>query len=157
VKKGRTYFLPHQAVTTLVVKKSPATTLVLGTDYTADTVAGWVHFLASGVTLTDGDAILVSYGHPVLTRKAVSGFAVKRINASLRYVGASADGQKLDARIWNMLIKPGGPFPMIQPPSATEYGRWSIRGDVLTDAVGAYGGSADYPFYQMVEVGQVSA
>lgn len=66
VVKGRTYFIGATALNTLVATKTPST-LVLGTDYTVDLNAGTIVFLTTGVTVSDGDDVDLTFGNAART------------------------------------------------------------------------------------------
>lgn len=153
-QKGVTYYLGKRTISALVVKQG-ATTLVLGTDYSANVATGSIYTLPGGA-VTVGAAISADFAYATVALETVAIGAAKRIQCSIAFEGDSADGAIYDARLWACEILPSRAFSLIQDPTSTQYAKWGISGNVLDDTAGAYGGSANEPFGRKVKIGQVA-
>lgn len=134
VKKGRVYKTAGRRIGTVTVKKSPSTTLVLGTDYDiADAELGLIHIREGSVTVTDGDTILASY-----TPAAIAAPGINRVQAAktstiqgkLVFVGDPSRGVQWDLEAWKLSITPTGALGFI---TQAEYGAFELAATVLSD------------------------
>jgi hypothetical protein len=126
-----------------------ATTLVLGTDYEIyDATLGIIRILPTSSTVADGTALLIDY-----TAGAVSGLhrikgATKaNIKGKLIFLPANSTGPKEELHVWHCSLKPDGEIDFI----SDEFARWNLSGKILSDAAGAYGGSAGSPYFETVK------
>lgn len=149
--KGRVYWTLKRSISAVVVKQG-ATTLVAGTDYVIeDAVSGAIRLLETSTTIVAGTAIVVDYTAAALTA-GVSDLAVVRgatqggVKGSLRFIPGNTNGPKRELQIWNCSLQPDGENNEISDDVTT----LTLKGSILSDAAGAYGGSVANPFYQKI-------
>jgi hypothetical protein len=149
--KGRVYWTLKRSISAVVVKQG-ATTLVAGTDYVVeDAVSGAIRLLETSATIVTGTAIVVDYTAAALTAGA-SDLAVVRgatqggVKGSLRFIPGNTNGPKRELYIWICSLQPDGENNEIGDDVTT----LTLKGSILSDAAGAYGGSVANPFYQKV-------
>ena len=147
--KGRVAWTVKRGISAVVVKQG-ATTLVAGTDYVVeDAASGAIRLLESSTTIVAGTAITADYTAATFTA-GVSDLAVVRgatqggVKGQLRYIPGNVNGPKRELIIWNCSLQPDGEVNEIGD-DVTEL---TLKGSVLNDAAGAYGGSVACPFYQ---------
>ena len=147
---GRSYFLGHRNVSNVVI-----TGQTTPEDYVVDAARGMIYIPpTSGIAA--GSTVNVAYNYTNVNLRRVRGGAEKQIHCSMFYTGDSAEGLIYDANVFHCLVRPSANFALINPGEATEYSKWTITADVLSDAVGLFGGNADNPFFELVQVGVVS-
>lgn len=144
VVKGRYYALAsgNRRISLITVKKSPSTALVLGTDYrVVDTEKGIIQILSSGVTLVDGDTVLIDYTKGTVTaeKKIMAGVSTV-IDASILFVPDPANGPKLEVEVWHVQINNDGALGLI---TEDDTGQFSIVAKVISDA----GNHPNEPYY----------
>lgn len=148
VVKGRVYQVAGRKIGSVTVKKGPSTALVLGTDYDiADSELGLIHIREGSVTLTNGDAVLVSYTPTLISTPGsnrVRGANASRILGKLVYVGDPAAGIKWDLEMWKVSLTPSGAVGFI---TESEYGSFELSGKVLSDETG----HASEPYYRLTQ------
>lgn len=118
VKKGLFYQLGISSsspsgirkISNLVVKKG-ATTLVSGTDYTANADLARVEILASGTTITDNDSITFTYDIASSTHpRVISGSTA--IEGALHYIADNPKGTNYDYYFPDVKLSPDGEFEL---------------------------------------------
>lgn len=149
--KGK-YFITAKRNITLVAVKQGATTFVLGTDYTIDDAAmGIIRVLPTG-GITDGTALTIDYTPTAITGTGLSvvrGATVASIEGFLAYKPTNSTGRKRECYIYRANLAPDGEFGMI----SDDVNKWTLKGSILSDAAGAYGGSVSSPYYHLVDRG----
>lgn len=131
VKKGRIYQTANRGISAVTVKKAPSTSLVLGTDYEIeDATLGLIRILPGSSTLSDGDAVTVSYTKATLNLTKVSAGSVGQILGALVFVGDPTNGPAYDAEIWRVDLSPSGALALI----SDEYASMALEGEILNDA-----------------------
>lgn len=151
---GHSYFVGKRNITAVTVKQG-ATTLTVDDDYTVDAARGAIYFPPTS-SAVPGETTTADYTYPTATFRRVRGGAKTVQEVSVRFQGDSAEGLIYDCEVYRVLAKPSGNLSLINPPGGNEYNRWGIAGDVLSDALGVYGGSSDDKYYSLIEVGFVS-
>ena len=133
VVKGGYYSTLNRRITAITVKKSPSTVLVLGTDYTVvDAEKGIIHILATGVTLTAGDIILIDYTKGTITSETrIAAGTATVIDASLLFVPDPANGPKLEIEVWHVQMNSDGEVGFI---TEDDTGQFQLTGKVISDA-----------------------
>ena len=148
LKLGAYYKLANREVSNLVVLQG-TTTLVLATDYEiVDATLGLFRILPTGAATADA-AVTANYDKAAITgtdQPRISPFTQSSIIGQALFHGDPSDGPAYDARWWKASIKPTGELGLIQD----EYGEFTLAFDVLSDATGAYGGSANYPYGEIL-------
>jgi hypothetical protein len=128
---NRYYDLAHRNVTTLTDIKQGSTTLVLGTDYTADLVRGRIYLMPTSVTITPGSAITADYTYGTYTYNAVNVASVGTVDAYVRFLGNPVKGPTYEAEYWHVSFTPTGSLGFI----ADDFGNWTLEGEVIADSV----------------------
>ena len=127
---GRYYDLAHRNITTLTNVKQGSTTLVLGTDYTADLVRGRLYFLPTGAA-TPSAVATSSYVYGDYTYQAISVASVGTVDAYVRFEGNPVKGPIYEAEYWHVSFTPSGELGFI----ADDFGNWTLEGLVIADPV----------------------
>lgn len=132
VVKGHSYQTAGRNISGVTVKKSPSTALVLGTDYDiADATTGLIHIKESGVTLTDGDTVLVTYTKAAITGlERVQGGTAAQILGKLLFTGDPAAGPSMDVEVWRVSLNPSGVLGFI---TGGDFGSFDLSGNILAD------------------------
>ena len=128
---NRYYDLAHRNVTTLTDVKQGSTTLVLGTDYTADLVRGRIYLMPTSVTITPGSALTADYVYAQYTYNAVNVASVGTVDAYVRFLGNPVKGPTYEAEYWHVSFTPTGSLGFI----ADDFGNWTLEGEVIADNV----------------------
>lgn len=121
-------------ITVTSVKKG-GTTFVLGTDYTVDSDAGLITFLAGG-TVANADVVTWSGSVPALSSAIVHALSNGNVRGAMRFV-SSADqvGPRTIVDIWDVAMSPNGAISLI----ADQFGEIGLQGNALPDATKAVG------------------
>jgi hypothetical protein len=136
--KGGYTFLASSNVSSVVVKKGVAT-LVLNTDYELDAKSGSLYFLPAGVTVVDGDDILIDYTKSASNK--VSGLSLPNKNVSLIFKGldqASETGllPVTTVRAYKVRLEPASTIQLIN--TSTSVNSYSLKGEILRDINGRF-------------------
>ena len=136
VVKGRIYRAAKRQLTAITVKKSPSTTLVLGTDYEVeDANAGLIRILPGSVTVLAGDGILISYTPVVIATPGldkVVGGSQPNIEGELTYISENASGPQWEYQFWKVAIAPDGVLSLI----GEQFAEMPLKAEALSDSVG---------------------
>lgn len=128
---GRYYDLAHRNVTALTDVKQGSTTLVLGTDYTADLVNGRIFLLPTSVTITPGTALTADYTFGTYTYNAVNVASARSVDAYVRFIGNPVKGRIFQHEWWHVQFTPSGSLGWIHD----DFGQLTIDGMVIADPV----------------------
>jgi hypothetical protein len=128
---GRYYDLAHRNVTALTDVKQGSTTLVLGTDYTADLVKGRIYLLPTSVTITPGSALTADYTFGTYTYNAVNVANTRSVDAYVRFEGNPVKGRTYQHEWWHVQFTPSGSLGWIHD----DFGQLSIEGMVIADPI----------------------
>jgi hypothetical protein len=128
---NRYYDLAHRNITALTDVKQASTTLVLGTDYTADLVRGRIYLMPTSPTITPGSALTADYTYATYTYNAVNIATVGTIDAYVRFLGNPVKGPTYEAEYWHVSFTPTGQLGFI----ADDFGNWTLEGQVIADTV----------------------
>lgn len=128
---GRYYDLAHRNITTLTDVKIGSTTLVLGTDYTADLVKGRLYLLPTSVTITPGAALTSDYIYGAYTYNAISVASVSTVECYVRFIANPVKGRTFEHEYWHVSFTPTGTLDWI----ADDFGNWQLEGLVIADTV----------------------
>ncbi len=102
-----------RSVASVVVNRvTPAAVLVLGTDYSLDAELGVVTLLASGVTLTNGQNISVTFNVAAGTRLQVAA-GQSAVEGALRFVSYNPKGLRFDYYMPWVKLSPNGDLSLI--------------------------------------------
>jgi len=129
---GRYYDLANRNVTALTDIKQGATTLVLGTDYTADLARGRIYILPTSVTVTPATAVTADYTYGAYTYNAINVANQGTVDAYVRFIGDPVKGPKFEAEYWHASFTPTGTLGFIQD----DFGNWTLEGLVIADPIG---------------------
>jgi len=134
VVKGRSYQTLGRDISAITIEKSPATVLVLGTDYdVVDVKLGLIHIREGSVTVTNGDTILATYTRGTIAAPGISrvqAAKAARIVGKLVFVGDPAAGIAYDMEVWKLFISSEGALGLI---TESEFGTFELNGMVLSD------------------------
>jgi hypothetical protein len=146
------YFITAKRNITLVAVKQGATTYVEGTDYTIDDAAmGVIRVLPTG-GITDGTDLTVDYTPTAITGAGLSvirGATVAAIEGFLAFKPTNSTGRKRECYIYRANLAPDGELGLI----SDDVNKWTLKGSILSDVAGAYGGSVSSPYYHLVDRG----
>lgn len=130
-----------------------ATILVLGTDYVIyDSDEGLIQILPTSVTATAGSALTLDYTAAAITAQnqpIVAPFTHPQLFGSIKFIGKPAQGKIWRATFWHTQLNPKDLGSLIGDDFAT----FDLDVRLLNDAAGQYGGSATYPYAQLVSGG----
>jgi hypothetical protein len=147
-EKGKLYTTAKREISAVVVKQG-ATTLVLGTDYEVfNAKRGVIRILPTSPSFTDGAAVTADYTAAAITTTAlavqvVRGAKAAKIEGRLLFLADNAAGANDEVEAWRVSLSPDGELNFI----SDEWAKWGMKGSVLDDAAGQYGGSIDSPYY----------
>lgn len=147
-EKGKLYTTAKRDISAVAVKQG-ATTLVLGADYEIfHAKRGVIRILPTSSTFVDGTAITVDYTAGAITTSSnavqvVRGAKSSKIRGRLLFLADNAAGQNDEVEAWNVSLTPDGELNFI----SDEWAKWALKGSVLDDSAGTYGGSIDSPYY----------
>jgi hypothetical protein len=128
---GRYYALAHRNITTLTDIKIGSTSLVLGTDYTADLVRGRIFIMPTSVTVTPGAALTADYVYGAYSYPAVNLSAVGTVDGYVHYIPDNIKGPNWEGEYWHVQFTPSGSQGWI----ADDFGNWELEGMVIADPV----------------------
>ena len=128
---GRYYDLAHRNITALTDVKQGVTTLVLGTDYTADLPRGRIYLLPTSSTITPGSQLTADYTFGTYTYKAVNVGTIGTVDAYVRFIGNPVKGPVYEAEYWHASFTPTGTLGFI----ADDFGNWTLDGQIIADPV----------------------
>lgn len=97
-----------RGVTAVTVSKAPSTPLVLNTDYELDAALGRIRLLETGVTLVNGDDLLIDYTPVANTRQRIMTNNGASLEGSLRFVATNPKGPLRDYLIPKVTLRPTG-------------------------------------------------
>lgn len=129
---GRYYDMQNRNITTLTDVKQASTSLVLGTDYTADLARGRIYLLPTSVTITPGSQLTTDYIFGTYTYKSMAVATQGTVEAYVRYLGNPVKGPTLEAEYWHVSFTPTGQLGFI----ADDFGNWTLEGQVIADPIG---------------------
>jgi hypothetical protein len=128
---GRYYSLAHRNVTTLTDVKQASTSLVLGTDYTADLLRGRIYLLPTSPTIVPGDPLTADYVYGEYTYNAVAIATQGTVDGFVRYVSNNIKGPNYEGEFWHASFVPSGALAFI----ADDFGNFTIEGELIADFV----------------------
>lgn len=141
VKKGYALDTGKRKIAVTGAKKSPATALTLGTDYSVDSDSGLITVLPGAVNIADGDTMLWSGSYPAITTPLIKALGNALILGALRYRSASdSTGPRYVVDIWKASISPDGAVGFI----GTDFAEMGFKIACLQDTTQA----SDNQFYQ---------
>lgn len=129
---GRYYDMQNRNITTLTDVKQASTSLVLGTDYTADLLRGRIYLLPTSVTITPGSQLTTDYVYGAYTYNAINVANQGTVDAYVRFIGDPVKGPKLEAEYWHASFTPTGTLGFIQD----DFGNWTLEGLIIADPIG---------------------
>lgn len=96
------------ASSVVVTNAGGTTTYIENTDYKVNYAMGFVEILKSG-SITDGQAILVDYGHSAVTGEKVLGATIPQVKGKLLLDGNNlVDGKPLNVTVWEATLTADG-------------------------------------------------
>lgn len=128
---NRYYDMQNRNITTLTDVKQGSTSLVLGTDYTADLVRGRIYLLPTSVTITPGSQLTTDYIYAAYTYNSISVASQGTVEAYVRFLGNPIKGPTYEAEYWHVSFTPTGQLGFI----ADDFGNWTLEGEVIADPV----------------------
>lgn len=117
IRRGRYYQLGRgdtapggaRGITTVSVKKAPATAVTAASNWEVDLVTGMLHILGTAVALADDDDILVSYTVTAQTReRIISGNSP--IEGAMKYLANNPNGHNWNYDMPWVKITPNGDY-----------------------------------------------
>lgn len=148
--KGKYFQTSKRNISTVNITQG-ATVLVNGTDYevvNADT--GLIRILPTGSTVADGTALLIDYAAAAITSaddiNQIKGAVVAAVEGVLLFRANNTTGGNKEVKVFRASLTPNGELGLI----SDEFGKWTLEGKALSDAAGAYGGSASSPYFQII-------
>jgi hypothetical protein len=123
-------------------------TLVSGTDWEiANAYTGLFRVKPTSSTVADGTALKVNYTAAALTAGTTALETIRIFNQSniygqLLFVPNNSSGPNLELVAWYVSMRPDGDVSLI----SDDWAKWNMSGKILSDASGAYGGSANEPY-----------
>lgn len=149
-KLGAYYKLANREVSSLVLTQGTVT-LSASTDYeVVNATLGLVHLLPTGAATAT--TLTAAYSKAAITGTAqpkIAQFTKSEILGTMIYHGDSASGISYDGKWYKVSVKPEGELGLIQD----EFGEFTLTFDVLSDAAGDFGGSASYPYGELLPRG----
>lgn len=133
-------------VTVTGVKKSPATSLTVDTDYVIDATRGWIKILSTNDKgVVDDDTLLVTGSYATCTIPTLTAAAQEEgITGHLVFVGDPAEGQAFEFHAWRCNLKPSGDIGLI----SEEWATFQLEGEVLKDETN----HPDEPYFVIYEI-----
>jgi hypothetical protein len=128
---GRYYALAHRNITTLTDIKIGSTSLVIGTDYTADLVRGRIFIMPTSVTATPGAQLTADYVYGAYSYPAVNLSAVGTVDGYIHYIPDNIKGPNWEAEYWHVQFTPSGGQGLI----ADDFGNFTLEGMVIADPI----------------------
>lgn len=128
-------------VSTDVVLLDSATPLVVGTDYTVDSVTGRVKILP-GTAIVAGTTIDWNEFHLASTYVSIKTFADTQLEGFMRFVSDNATGPNQELRIWRLNLVPDGDIAYI----GDDFSTLSFTGEILADEIC----HPDNPFMEII-------
>jgi len=128
---GRYYALANRNITTLTDVKQASTTLVLGTDYTADLLRGRIYLLPTSVTITPGSQLTADYVYGAYSYPAVKISTVGTVDGYVHYIPDNIKGPNWEVEVWHVQFTPSGDQGWI----ADDFGNWNLEGMVIVDTI----------------------
>jgi len=112
-------------------------TYVEGVDYEIDPalkddVIGRIKWLTDAPTVTDGEAVQVTYGFDYNAYTVVQAFKETQIEGKLRFVSDNPAGTDQELEIWRCSLTPAGDTAMI----GDDWSTLGFTGEILKDEVG---------------------
>lgn len=149
--KGSLFQLARRSITSATLLQG-TTTLVSGTDWELyDASAGVVRLLPTSATIADGTAITANYVAAALSGASaipvIRGATQTAVQGRILFIPANTTGPENEVVVWNAKLTPDGDVALI----SDEFAKWNLTGSVQSDAAGAYGGSSDNPFFQVIQ------
>lgn len=149
---GNVYQTANRKISAVTVHQGVAT-LVAGTDYEIlDADEGLIHILPTSITVTAGSAITIDYTGGAITAQSqpvVSPFVHPQLYGRLKFIGNPAQGKIWRCTFWHVQLNPKDLGSLIGDDFAT----FDLDVRLLNDSAGKYGGSATYPYAQLVSGG----
>lgn len=150
--KGRFYRVAGRDITITRIEQISGTstvTLTSGTDYSVyDANAGMIQTLAAGGVVAATTLVAIYTKADITGLDAISGAKASEIEGTLVYLPDPATGPKWETTVWRVSFNPDGAVGFI----SDDFGTWSVVGKVADDSAGAYGGSANFPYYKAIQV-----
>lgn len=150
-KLGAYYKLALRSASSIELTQGTVT-LTADTDYTVvDSTLGLVRLLPTG-SATAGGTLTAGYVAAAVTgttQPRIAQFTKSEILGTMLFRGDASSGLSYDGRWWKCSVKPQGELPLIQD----EFGEFTLTFDVLKDSEGAFGGSAAYPYGELLPRG----
>jgi len=149
VVKGRWYDIVNAAgvraydveSASVTVQKTPATAMVLGTDYLLDLEFGRIFFLTTGIVIVDGDEIDVTLAADALAKPIYEVQALTQTNiiGALKFIGSNAanNDKMTEYQIHQISLKPEGDFSGI----SDEFTQMGFTGAAESNPTGGGAGS----------------
>jgi hypothetical protein len=128
---GRYYDMQNRNITTLTDVKQASTSLVLGTDYTADLVRGRIYLMPTSVTITPGLQLTTDYVYAAYTYQSVNIASAGTVEAYVRFLGNPVKGPTYEAEFWHCSFTPTGQLGFI----ADDFGNWTLEGEIIADPI----------------------
>jgi hypothetical protein len=134
-----------KASTVVVEPASTGSPYTVDEDYTIDATTGRLYFmtLAEGGTITEAEALHVSYDYAADVSRTLAAGAALKVEGSLRFIGDPKRGQRFHLQVWHFQITPEGGIGLI----SDELGNVQLTFDVLGDVVN----HPDEPYYLINE------
>jgi hypothetical protein len=152
-KAGQFFRTAKRNLTLVTVDNGVGNELVLGTDYKIyNAAAGIIQILEDSPNIDDAATLTIDYTPTaILTADAlevIRGATNPTINGSFLFLPDNVRGDNWEVLGWKASIKPNGGLGLI---SGNDISKWKMTSTFLSDSAGAYGGSADDPFYRLTK------
>jgi hypothetical protein len=128
---NRYYDLANRNITTLTDVKQASTSLVLGTDYSADLPRGRIYLIPTSVTIVPGDQLTADYIYAAYSYNAINIAQKGTVEAYVRFLGNPVKGPTYEAEYWHVSFTPSGELGFI----TDDFGNWTLEGEVIADPV----------------------
>jgi hypothetical protein len=128
-------------VSTDTVLLDSGTPLVLGTDYTVDSVTGRVKILPGSAVAVD-TTITWNEFHLAVTYVRIKTFADTNLEGFLRFVSDNATGPNQELRVWRVNLQPDGDIAYI----GDDFSTLTFTGEILVDELC----HPDNPFMEII-------
>jgi hypothetical protein len=122
-------------------------TLVSGTDWEVANAYTGLFRVKPAASVTDGTALKVNYTAAALTAGSTALETIRVFNQSniygqLLFVPNNSTGPNNEVIFWYVSLTPDGDIGFI----SDDWMSWTMKGKVLSDSAGAYGGSTNEPY-----------
>ena len=138
-------------ISNVVVEDLTATsTLVEGVDYRiVDPDRGYIELLTGSLWLPATSEIQVTYDWAAQAAgQRIKGGTLTKVEGQLEFAADNANGPNRDLLAYRVSFTPDGELGLITDEDTAS---WTLKGKILDDAVGDFGGSSGSPLYELTD------